>query len=203
MLIPEITPIQPITVTVNQPPGWPLWLTTLFSASVGALFAIATNVVTELFRNRLRKKKAIRQLGAELMENMERIEGAERILKDAETRSVEDKRGALYAVDAYFFPLNSEWFDHLSQTEINSMYEIDHTKELRFFYRLAKGMKFDATQDDEVRHNFQQDLVTCGSLMMWGREFIGRHSLKYRPEITFFEKKYMLEREIERRDYMQ
>jgi hypothetical protein len=134
------------------------------------------------------------------MENMERIEGAERILKDAEKRSVEDKRGAIYAVEAYFFPLNREWFDHLLQSDINSMYEIDDKRELRMFYRLAKDMKFEATQDEEVRHSFQVDLVTCGSLMIWGREFVARYSLKYLPEITFFEKKYMFEIEVERRD---
>jgi hypothetical protein len=202
MLIPEITPIQPITVTVNQPAGWPLWLTTLFSASVGAFFAIATNLLTDVVKNHLRRQKAIHQLGQELMENMERIEGADRILKDAEKGSVEDQRGAIYAIEAYFFPLRKEWFEHLSQSDMKSMYEIDDKRELRMFYRLERDMKFNATQDEEAKHSFQQSLITCGSLLMWGREFVIRRKLKYRPEITLFEKRYMLEREIERRDYM-
>jgi len=199
MFIPDITPIQPITVTVNEPPGWPLWLTTLFSASVGALFALGTNLATDLSKGHFRKQKTIRKLGKELMENMERIEGSERILKDAENRSVEDKRGAIYAIEAYFFPLRKEWFDHLSQSDINTMYEIDDKRELRMFYRLERDIKFDAGQDEEVRHSFQVDLVTCQSLLMWGNEFVVRCSLKYHPEVTFFEKKYLTERDIERR----
>jgi len=57
MFIPQVTPIQPINVIVHQPPGWPIWATTLFAAAVGGAFGVGTNLVTEYLKHLFRVRK--------------------------------------------------------------------------------------------------------------------------------------------------
>jgi hypothetical protein len=133
MLIPQLTPIQPINVVVQQPPGLPVWITTLFAAAVGAVFGIASSLLTELFKHRLRVIKVRRQLGKELMRNMDQVESGVRILNYAKTKTAEDKTEAIWFVRANLLPANSERFDHISAGDTDLMYEIDESKNLSQF----------------------------------------------------------------------
>jgi len=200
MFIPQVTPIQPINVVVQQPPGLPVWIATLFAAAVGAVFGIGSSLLTEYLKHRLRVRKVGRQLGKELMRNMDQVGSGARILNYAKQKKIEDKTDAVWFVRANLLPVNSERYDHISSADTDLMYEIDESKNLNQFYSLAKSIAFvDSGSDQAERHNFMRLNVTLDSMAFWGRKFIEEHRLKYVPVESTAENAYELTEEEKRR----
>jgi hypothetical protein len=95
MLIPQVTPIQPINVIVHQP-GPPLWLTIILSALTGAMSAILAGLVVEYvrpFMAKWRKKKMIRgMLNDEFLANFGELEACLRVLRMARKDRIHGNR---------------------------------------------------------------------------------------------------------------
>jgi hypothetical protein len=77
MFIPQVTPIQPVNVVVQQALGMPEWVRILISAATGALFALGVSLMMEYLRpnivKRDLKKEATEHLISELTENMDLV----------------------------------------------------------------------------------------------------------------------------------
>ena len=73
MFIPQVTPIQPINVWVHNPPSWPIWGTTLFSAVVGGIAGVGANLLTEQIKNLLRFRKMRNILSRNYCETSNRL----------------------------------------------------------------------------------------------------------------------------------
>jgi len=48
--------LPPINVTVQSPPGMPIWLSAPISAAIGAMFAVVTNVVMEFVKPKINQR---------------------------------------------------------------------------------------------------------------------------------------------------
>ena len=66
--------LPPVYVTVQTPPGMPIWLSVSISASIGAMFAVLTNVLMEFVKpkinRRLLHQKMREHIDAEFKKNM-------------------------------------------------------------------------------------------------------------------------------------
>jgi hypothetical protein len=192
MFDPQITPIQPINVIVHNPPSWPLWATTLFSAMVGGIFGTAANLVTDELKRFRRVRRLRGLLSGELMRNQEQAEAGVRILKDAEGGSATDQARAVGFVAGNVVRFNSERFDRASQADAELLWDIDKGKQLEKFYDLAKDLK--STGQENVPfadRDFLYTLSTIESMEYWAKEFIEKNKLKYKPEPSVVENMYL------------
>jgi hypothetical protein len=139
MFIPQITPIQPINVIVQQPIGWPVWQTTLFSAAIGAILGIAGNVTMEFLKPRIgnfvSRQEVSKQLVIEVTRNLSYLEKVRILLRAANRGEAMNKEHAKYL-------LSNIWDDryrHYLADKPILVFEIDRHKQLREFYQMASA----------------------------------------------------------------
>lgn len=134
----------PNTIYVREAAsGMPEWVKILISAATGALFGIGGSVVMEFVKPAITKRRmrkiVIAQLAAELLDNMRYIDGAIRILKEADNR-IPPKRDAVISMAAMLLKLiDSDRFDHFFTNEKMLVYEVDDDKSLTDCYDAIKN----------------------------------------------------------------
>jgi hypothetical protein len=137
MLIPQVTPIQPINVIVQQP-GPALWLTIILSALTGAISAILGGLVVEYVRPHMakwRKKKMIREmLNDEFLANFGELEAALRVLRHAEKGSDSRKSHSLLVLNEIRHRVIQDRYDLCFEKEKGIFYELDKKRRLWAFY---------------------------------------------------------------------
>jgi hypothetical protein len=129
MLIPQVTPIQPINVILQQPPGPPLWLTIVLSALTGAVSAILGGVVIEYAKPEIIKwssKRTIkRHVNEEFTLNLSVIEAALRVMRYAEGRPFPYRSEALLAVGEMLRRFRQDRYERYFATDKDMLYELD------------------------------------------------------------------------------
>lgn len=63
-----------------------------------------------------------RQLGKELMRNMDQAESAVRMLNHAKEKGLGEKTDAVWFVRGKFLPVSGERYDHISSADTELMY---------------------------------------------------------------------------------
>jgi len=100
LLEAPLQPLPPIQVTVQQPPGLPVWVTAVISAAVGAFLGMITGAVMEFAKPAIAKSLVRRlvktQLLSEFASNMLRIDGVCSVLRNVENKSEAEQKAALY-----------------------------------------------------------------------------------------------------------
>lgn len=144
MLIPS-TPIPPINVVVQNPPGMSEWAKTLLSASVGFVFAMVASVVMEYVKPWIAKRSLQQDMSTHLREevmlNVNLLMGAMNAINHVNARTFgfapEDLHNAgLVLVEQ----LNSDRFDLYFTDHKLSVYEQTGHRELIRFYKLIGGI---------------------------------------------------------------
>jgi hypothetical protein len=132
MFLPPNTPLPPINVVVQNPPGWPVWATTLFSASVGAVFGIAGGIFMEYAKPWIGKRRLAKvilaQLSEELLDNMGIIETANYMLGSQEIKLDAERRIKLAGITLRH--MKNDRFDYYFKNEKSLVYVVDKEKQL-------------------------------------------------------------------------
>jgi hypothetical protein len=155
MFTPEVTPIQPINVIVQQAPGMPEWVKILISAGVGALFGIVGSLMTEFlkthFAKRALKKVLTEQLVSELSENLDYAETCCETLMTSASGSTETRNDAIARASGTAKYINNDRYKHYFIGEKLLVYKIDPDKSLADFY---KHVTLARTAIEEVDFDF-------------------------------------------------
>jgi hypothetical protein len=134
----------PIHVTIQQPPGLPIWLTAAIGASVGAVFAIVTNTAMEFLKPKIAscitKRIVERELAYEVLANLGKVETALYIIKDAyERRSIFlDK--ALETIPLLLSKVHNDSYTQYFEKEKRIVHQIDRGRNLQDFYEAERHL---------------------------------------------------------------
>jgi hypothetical protein len=138
MFIPEVSPIQPVNVIVQQAPGLPAWITVMLSALTGAASAILSGIAIEFLKpymDRRRMLKMIKdQLNAEFLANLSQLKAAKRIIFDASSRTESDKSLAQGGLNEILREVKQDRYDLYFENDKSIVYEIDKNQNLSAFY---------------------------------------------------------------------
>jgi hypothetical protein len=139
MLIVPLDAVEPVKqvvpqvlVTVQQPVGMPEWEKILLSACVGAMFALAGSLVSELVKPWIQKRHSrrvmVQQLNDELLSNMGHVELARQMM-------AEDAPNVKMAALVLSGLVTHDRFDYFFEEEKTLVYE--HDKNLVAFYSIV------------------------------------------------------------------
>lgn len=124
--------IPPIKVTVQQPPGMPLWETALISASVGTILGVASSVAVEFVKPAIAKwqlkKVMLEQLKNEMVFNWAIVLSGIRILEDGADKP--EKQGPLVGI-----------MTRLKDGMRNDRFEHYFEKEKLFYTKWTRGIR--------------------------------------------------------------
>jgi hypothetical protein len=139
MLIVPLDAVEPVKqvvpqvlVTVQQPVGMPGWEKILLSACVGAVFALAGSLVSELVKPWIQKRHSrrvmVQQLNDELLSNMGHVELARQMM-------AEDAPNVKMAALVLSGLVTHDRFDYFFEEEKTLVYE--HDQNLVAFYSIV------------------------------------------------------------------
>ncbi len=182
MFIPQVTPIQPVNVIVQQAPGPPYWLTILLSALTGAVSAMLGGVFVEYvkpYMAKWRKKKMIRGLlNDEFLANFAELEAGLRVLRYAEKGPYTRKSHSLVVYGEIRHKVIQDRYDLYFEKEKPIFYAIDTRRRLwRFYDTLARSPQ-NATPAEE----YVETLLWLDRVVRRGRNYIEEAELDYNPE---------------------
>jgi hypothetical protein len=182
MFIPEVTPIQPVNVIVQQAPGPSYWLTILLSALTGAVSAILGGVFVEYvkpYMAKWRKKKMIRRLlNEEFLENFAELEAALRVLRHAEEGTYSQKSHSLLVFDEISHRVIQDRYDLYFGKEKSIFYEIDTKRRLwRFYEALGRKPQNVTPAEEHIETRLWLDRVVSR-----GTNYVEQAGLDYDPE---------------------
>ena len=152
LLIAAAQQVPTINVTVQQPPGLPVWVTALISAAIGAAFALTTNVLMEYVKPWITKRRTrqsvAKQITDEVATNMRVLEASLLVLKDignagGPNQTTRQREQAVYLMGIVDF-LRSTAYDHCLKQEVSTMIALDTQSFLRTFYSscsLARSLR--------------------------------------------------------------
>jgi hypothetical protein len=161
-------------------PGLPLWITTLISAGIGAGFAIMSGALMEILKPQiskwLMKRTVLEQLSNELMDNLNALEAAERIIARVTTGPEHERELAMDVVSIITASPKRDRYDANFTTQKPLVYEIDSAGLIAALYgafgnltAAAKSKRFD---------DVKKMLYMTTSL---GKLFVNQQNLTYRP----------------------
>lgn len=154
MFILQTPPIQPINVTVQQPPGWPEWARTLLSALTGAVFAVLVTFVTDWIKRRNLKREIYEQITEELMDNLTIAEIGNKRLNDAADAPEQEQLHVCVWAEALARQINSDRFDYYFAEHKSLVYEIDKKKQANSFYAAMENGLLDKTRFSELAADY-------------------------------------------------
>lgn len=185
----QATP-SPVHVILDQPPSLPDWEKVLITASAGAVFGIVGSIAMEFLKPLIAKstqRKTIRkQLGAELLDNMNNIEAAIRVAADVKDKPAGQQAGAMNLCGVLIDSCKMDRFDHYFAEEKSLVYEIDDDKILQGLYALLKGPIQPAVQRRDLPE-LTQLLAAAGGL---ADGYIKQQKLTYVPAENTIEQIY-------------
>ena len=181
MLIPQLTPIQPVNVIVQQPPGAPLWLTIVLSAMTGAASAILGGLAVEYLKPyiaRLQREKMIRGLlDDEFLANLGELEACLRVLNHASSGSADQKAHTLMVVDEIMHRVTQDRYDLYFEQDKEIVWKIDKTRLLWSFYEALSRKPDDVTLSTE--HIEIQ--IWIDRVVRRGQSYVEEAGLAYEP----------------------
>jgi hypothetical protein len=181
MLIPQLTPIQPVNVIVQQPPGAPLWLTIVLSAMTGAASAILGGLAVEYLKpyiTRLQREKMIRGLlDDEFLANLGELEACLRVLNHASSGSADQKAHTLMVVDEIMHRVTQDRYDLYFEQDKEIVWKIDKTRLLWSFYEALSRKPDDVTLSTE--HIEIQ--IWIDRVVRRGQSYVEEAGLAYEP----------------------
>jgi hypothetical protein len=174
-----IPQLPQINVTVAQPAaGLPEWVKILISAGVGALFGILANVAMEYVKpriaKRLLKKGICAQVGAELIDNLDKIESCNRLLKYAQIKSLPAQKRSVSMVKAIVCEVQRNRFDHCLKEHETVMYEINGHSSLFAFYRDIHRL-----MNSPSPSTYEDTRVEFGHVGLNAYNFLMKNDLRY------------------------
>ncbi len=183
--------LPPISVTVQQPPSWPVWLTTLFSAGVGAALGIGSSILMEyvkpLLAKRREKKLVVGQIGAELMENLSAFEAAQRIFQKAETKN--EKQVALMIAWCVSASIKTTRFKLYAEKYNDLVHEVDPDSAIAGVYEVIQNLPATMReQSEEMQFDFAKSFF--GTATEVSNECLQKNNLPYKPSSTLYERIY-------------
>jgi len=156
----------PIYVTVQQPPGLPIWITALISAAVGAVFAIVTGIGMEYVKpyisKRLARQTVSRELDDEFAVNFQNLMNAVEIIADAEQGGGEFVGKALETASMLLTGFRTDRFLCHFEKDKTIYYEIDRERNLASFYEIVKDVLPEAIRLKKL------DLIALPCMLMEG-----------------------------------
>jgi hypothetical protein len=171
---------QPNVIYVQQAAGgMEEWVKILISAATGAVFGILGNVAMEFAKPYISKSVSKRtvtvQIGAELVENMDSIEGAERLVADAADQPEARKRNTILIAVLLLKGLKSDRFDYYFENQKETVYEIQGAKKLISLYSITSTL-----MPQLLERNESQDMSKMiGIVAATAREYMLLHNLKF------------------------
>jgi hypothetical protein len=183
--------LPPINVTVQSPPSWPVWETTLFSVGVGAAFGIGGNILMEWIKPIMAKRRerslVVAQIGAELMENLSEWEGIGRILNKATTPS--DIELAMLIAEMAASSVKTKRFEIYAEEFNDLVHMADAGNDISSVYESFGSFSVISKEaPDELRFDVIKNIFSAASKL--AHEYVNRHKLEYKQTHTFFEKVY-------------
>ena len=182
MFIPQVMPIQPVNVIVQQAPGLPEWVRILISAGAGAVFGILGSLATEYVKPYIvtrRMEKLIRvHLNEEFLANLGELEVAGRILADANGRTDSDKSHALMAVDEILHRVRQDRYDLYFKEEKSVVYHIDSNQHLSLFYATLNRKPKDVAPTSE----HIETMMWINLVVHRGKTYLESAGLRHEPE---------------------
>jgi hypothetical protein len=169
-------PAPPIHVTVQSPPGLSPWITSAISAGIGAVLAIFTNTLMEFIKpmlaDRRDRKSVMKQLTAEFLDNLERIDVGIRIFNDEKPKH--DLNDTLIVARRIVPDLKYDRYDWNFDKHKAIVYELDDGGLLRNFYGTLKEMAQASKEDHDGRIKI---LFTAAST--FGAMYVESKELQY------------------------
>jgi hypothetical protein len=182
--VQQVPPV--IHVTVQQPPagGMPEWAKTLISASVGAFFAIISNVLIEYRHERRIRKQAREQVTAELMSNMDFVTSHWRYLSSSDNETAKDEENEMAARTLLMLmDIHRDRYTYFFEEHKSILYGIDSNKRLSSFYK-----SIDSLQEFADRQKTQGIMISTKAAHLYGSEFLREEGADYEPKPTIYDR---------------
>jgi len=187
MLIPQVTPIQPINVIVQQAPGMPAWIIALISALAGGVLGFAGSLAMEYTKPYLTRRTVRKHLNDEFVANLSRVEAASRVLVKAQDSSFTDKSFALLTVDSILSQNKMDRFETYFSTQKNAVYEVDTNQRLIDFYFLLNKRPTDVVGTREHAETLQW----LDRIARIGQYYVSETKMEYTPVPNINETVYL------------
>lgn len=138
MVIPQVTPIQPINVIVQQSADKFEWLKILASGVMGAVFGIIGSGATDLIRERRQTKLVFGYLREELELNMSRLIACDKILPNAGGGYPD---AAIGTVNRAIREMHTDRYRYYFENERSIVYKFDQDSNLGYICDLVDEVK--------------------------------------------------------------
>ena len=140
MFDPQVTPVPPINVVVQNLPDRFAWVPQLIFLFLGSVLTIAGGIGSGWIRKRLKIRRKRRELASEVKVNLDKMTAFTLAWEYAHDNSVPIQKVAGRA-QAEVDLLRSDLFDHYFETERPLVYEIDINRSLIGCYDYIKHAK--------------------------------------------------------------
>jgi hypothetical protein len=136
LFLQVVKQLPPINITVQSPPGLPLWVTAAISAGVGSLFTIMTSALMEVIKPWLAGRSTLRavkrEITAELVANLNKLQAIVTIHKDASDKGITAMRAAASAFNTILaVEIATDRYDKAFDEQKTIVYKIDPAGTLR------------------------------------------------------------------------
>ena len=186
-IVPQIPPIQ---VTVQSPTGMPEWIKILISTLAGASITLLFEFLKPWLERRRLRGTMEKQLAAELLDSLTRIDGALLAIRKAEEHPEQRHKGLVIA-SLQVSVVRSDRFDFYYLTERPTLFEVDEAKRLIWFNTLVKDnlrpIRIGEASQPDAFDQVKTFLMFGSSI---GGEYVKAHKLEYRPDFAYIEKEF-------------
>jgi hypothetical protein len=167
--------LPPIHVTLTQPPGLPVWATTLISASVGAALALTTSIVLEYVKpwinDRRTKERIIRDIVSEFRSNYAMLLDAADAARAYRTGGPVQKRLAEVTITCVAAAVGSRIYSYYKEKELSMFLEVERESPLWPFYGFMDAALKLWTENPSFMDN----------VLAAGKDFMGRRHIDVEP----------------------
>jgi len=160
-------------VTVQQPAGWPVWVTTLFSAAVGAVFGFLGTIASERLKKRAKQKKISTHLAAEVLNNLRAMDGVLLMVVPEIPYDTDSWKNYIRAVA---WKISVDRYSHYFAQEKEMVYELDEKGMLENFYAGCREIR------EVTRRNMPEALAeSCKNTRGYGIGYLDAREMIYDP----------------------
>jgi hypothetical protein len=192
---PQVVPDVHIVLQQPPPSGMPEWAKTLISAGVGALFAIAGNVVMEFIKIRIERRRVARQLSVELVDVLSSVIAASQLVADSRSADPERKSNVANVIITFLKNNRLKRYAYFTNNQQSLIYGISEFEKLSSFDTFQGGFS-QPSKDDPLGHlNLDLEIMTTQA-----KEFLTKHYPKYSTNPKNYRELYDLELSVVHND---
>jgi hypothetical protein len=196
LLVATSQQLPPINVTLQQPPGLPLWATTLVSAGVGAVFAILVSIAIEFVKRWISKREdrklVAAQLAAELLQNLNAIDNLRRVLEDFRDASGEEVKWLESFVLNVAASLKMDRYTRHFDNDKDIVYQLDSERHLE---RCYSGIRLELMRFLKKFLTPEQIKLIYDGASSHGHAYLNQHGIAFVETGTRFYEIYCASRE--------